>query len=287
MNDNLRLIIKQSLLKVKSSFSIPTSFSLSSLEYTWNDVVVNTPEIFYEQGYQYCLTNKNCIIKPNYIYDLDSIRALKAKCLEEAECIARIANREKDDYSKVLKVHDILCKKIRYCASDELDLHTIVAPLTRKSGVCDGFSKTFKYVLEKLGIESCVVSGNAWSPMTTNSGLHSWNMVNLYGNWYHVDVTFDCTLVSKKVLRHDYFFLSDKEIMEDHRYAFNNYPKATDETISYYKRNNIFFSDQTLLYKYLENQIANGISDILFRINLNIKVNPVDYVNDVVMKISN
>lgn len=171
MNEELKTVIKQSLLKTQKTFSIPTTVNLASLEKIWNHVVLNTPEIFYVDGYRYCLTNKNCLISPNYKYDINAIKDIRIKCTEQAEYILNIAKRETTDYSKVLKVHDVLCKNLKYEISDDFELHTIVAPLTRKQAVCDGFSKTFKYVLEKLGIDCRVVVGTAWNPGSSKSEL--------------------------------------------------------------------------------------------------------------------
>lgn len=56
-------------------------------------------------------------------------------------------------------------------------------------GNCYGFTYTFQLFMELLGIESIVVHG-----YDLTGGKHAWNMVNLYGRWYAVDVTLDVTL---------------------------------------------------------------------------------------------
>lgn len=56
--------------------------------------------------------------------------------------------------------------------------------------VCDGYSYAFKYIMDGLGIPCAIVDG-IYEQSTYQIGLHAWNEVYLYGNWYGVDVTFD------------------------------------------------------------------------------------------------
>lgn len=49
---------------------------------------------------------------------------------------------------------------------------------------------------------------------------HTWNIVKIGGQYYHLDVTFDNTLgkhsLAGQELRYDYFNLEDKKIFRDH-----------------------------------------------------------------------
>lgn len=70
--------------------------------------------------------------------------------------------------------------------------------------VCDGYSMGYKLLLEKAGIDAYRVSGD-----NPKGGGHSWNLVKINGNYYHVDVCWDDGENTKK-----YFMRSDK--------SFNN-----------------------------------------------------------------
>ncbi|MCL2200542.1 MAG: DUF4358 domain-containing protein [Oscillospiraceae bacterium] len=61
--------------------------------------------------------------------------------------------------------------------------------LINQVGNCFGFTYTFQLFMDLLGIESMVVHGYDFT-----GGLHAWNLVHIYGNWYAVDVTLDVTL---------------------------------------------------------------------------------------------
>lgn len=64
--------------------------------------------------------------------------------------------------------------------------------------------------------------------------LHAWNIVQLGGQCYHLDATFDNSL-SKYGLRYDYFNLDDTKIFRDHRPLLYPAPACTDGGQFYYK----------------------------------------------------
>ena len=66
-----------------------------------------------------------------------------------------------------------------WTAISALDIDSNLAP------VCEGYSHAFKMICDGLGIPCVLVSGKA------NGGAHMWTYVQLGGNWYAVDVTFD------------------------------------------------------------------------------------------------
>lgn len=60
--------------------------------------------------------------------------------------------------------------------------------------VCEGYARMFKYIMDGLDIPSILVSGTA----TNSDGqteLHAWNYVELNGQWYSIDVTWNDPVV--------------------------------------------------------------------------------------------
>ena len=78
--------------------------------------------------------------------------------------------------------------------------------------LCEGYSKTFAYLCQSVGIPCVCVHGYG------NGGDHMWNMVQLDGEWYHVDVTWDdpITTTGEQLCRYTYFLLSDEQIRVNH-----------------------------------------------------------------------
>lgn len=60
--------------------------------------------------------------------------------------------------------------------------------------VCEGYARMFKYIMDGLNIPCILVSGTA----TNSDGeteLHAWNYVELNGQWYAIDVTWNDPVV--------------------------------------------------------------------------------------------
>lgn len=100
-----------------------------------------------------------------------------------------------------LEIHDRLIDLVSYdkeaAATQDKDLaHTAYGALVANSrgeencAVCDGYSYAYEYLLQKAGIRSTVIAGRAGDDSDT-AVPHSWNLVELYGEWYEVDSTWN------------------------------------------------------------------------------------------------
>ena len=91
------------------------------------------------------------------------------------------------DLEKVFYVHERLVQNIAYdrehLSDDVQDDHNLRGALLEGTAVCDGYAKTYALTLRKLGITGVLV--------TSKDIGHAWNMVELDGNWYQVDCTWD------------------------------------------------------------------------------------------------
>lgn len=88
-------------------------------------------------------------------------------------------------------------------------------------GVCNSYATAYQRLLNKVGITNRLITGQT-------NGLsgwenHAWNMVNINGNWYHVDVTWND---SNSGDRFRYFLKSDQTMSNDHRWNSSRYPAA-------------------------------------------------------------
>ena len=73
-----------------------------------------------------------------------------------------------------------------------------------------------KVLCDALGIW-CMIAVCGNNPEKGIKYRHTWNIVRIGGNYYHLDATFDNTLGNdKKEIRYDYFNLDDKSIFRDH-----------------------------------------------------------------------
>ena len=82
---------------------------------------------------------------------------------------------------------------------------------------------------------------------------HTWNIVKIGGQFYHLDVTFDNTLgkhsLAGQELRYDYFNLEDKKIFRDHEPLIAPAPSCTDGDHFYYREKKLSFTKMEDVYK--------------------------------------
>lgn len=97
-------------------------------------------------------------------------------------------------------------------------------PLFEGYAICGGYSDLMELFLEKMGIRSYKVS----------SDNHVWNVVEIGGQWYHIDLTWDDPVASdgKNYLDHSYFLVTSNQLrnMErtQHSYNINHYLELKD-----------------------------------------------------------
>ena len=159
----------------------------------------------------------------NYLIDSYTSEMDVENAIIEVEKIRDNAiNQLKDDndYSKILKVHNMLVNSIEYdSTSNKKNTHNIYGALIERKVVCEGYAKAFKYILDSLDIECILVCGNAKNS-SGKTESHMWNYVKLDDNWYGIDVTWDDPIIiggyKKNNIRHDYFLKGKSTFIESH-----------------------------------------------------------------------
>ena len=112
------------------------------------------------------------------------------------------------DYDTIQKVHDYLIKNFEYDKKTLYVNHTDIDGFKDKQMVCSGYSLAAYNLLNQAGIPTRVITGYGGDgrPDETN---HMWNMVELDGLWYNMDITWDD--VNKDKPTYTYFLKSDKD----------------------------------------------------------------------------
>ncbi len=161
-----------------------------------------------------------------------SVYADEAAVTEAASAIAEEACVQGGPYEQLLYVHDWLTEHNIYnesaaagAAADHLPWTPLSALTDVSQPVCEGYARAFSIICSWLGYPCLFVSG--WA----NGGNHAWNQVNVGGNWYAVDVTFDDPRISgigsvvSGYENHKYFLVGE-ETFVDGEYIFsdNHFP---------------------------------------------------------------
>jgi transglutaminase-like putative cysteine protease len=120
----------------------------------------------------------------------------------------------KSDYEKVKAIHDYIVNRVIYDQS--LTKYTAYSAIINKSAVCQGYAAAAYLMFLDAGIDSKIISG------TADGGSHVWNIVEVDGKWYNIDLTWDdpTTPDGTQATSYDYFLKNAK--------AFGDHTRASE-----------------------------------------------------------
>ena len=195
---------------------------------------LDEPLVFYVSGYRfrYARGAAHMEVLPEYLFDKNTIRT------QQQAVQARLARLTrplvgKTEPEKELAVHDFILQNVRYDKLKKPYSHEILGPMTQGVGVCEGIAKTVKALCDALGLW-CIVALCEANPEKGIRYRHTWNVVRLGGQYYHVDATFDNSL-QRGAPRYDYLNLDDSHIFRDHEPLVLPIPACTDAKSFYYR----------------------------------------------------
>ncbi len=136
---------------------------------------------------------------------------------EAAEWMSELPSEDASDYDKAFALAELMCRKITYEHNNFAD--SPYGAVVGGKVVCEGYARTFQYFSRLIGLESIYVTGAAGDPSEAWES-HAWNMVNIAGNWYHIDVTW---MDRESALPDLTYFLKSNEFMREHNHEFNNF----------------------------------------------------------------
>lgn len=180
------------------------------------------PELFYLSGCQISLEQGIvATILPKYL-STDYIEKAQTQITGELEYIKSLLSDDMSDFEKILVVHDYIVNNYSYDLTYES--RTLDSMVLQKTGVCQGYTYLFKYVMDNIGIECVTV------PSDENN--HIWNKIKINGEWYNIDLTSDDPIYedsyipfSTEICR-DFFILNDYELISsgnESTSAWNDY----------------------------------------------------------------
>lgn len=189
-------------------------------------VVNEDPGLFYgasTMGYSY-LGEK--IVRLNFYYQYS--QAERQAYTRKLEQITALVTPGMTDEEKALVLHDYLAQNCAYAYREYLDgtldqhreVYSAYGALVEGRAVCNGYALAYEALLQAVGINSFKCSSEEMN--------HAWNIVQIDGQWYHVDVTWDDPAPnSEGTVGHNYFLLSDAEIKNRGHFGWVSYAACT------------------------------------------------------------
>lgn len=244
--------MKTGFSALAASFSVPR-LAMRELSDIFFKLRLDCPEIFYVVSFK-CRSYSGADsmeLVPDYLFEKGKIKEQQKAMRARVEKLARQA-ASLSPWDKELFIHDFICTGVRYDKLKKPYSHEIIGPLGQGVGVCEGIAKTVKILCDALGIR-CMIAISDANPDRGIKYRHAWNVVELNGQSYHLDVTFDNTLSragarentdqkTDGLIRYDYFNLDDKRFFRDHEPAMYRIPACTDTDHFYYREKKLSFT---------------------------------------------
>ena len=202
---------------VADAIYLADNLSQEDIKQIYEYVLLDNPHIFYVDNVYETTLGATARFVPKYIYSKRAINKLNSMVNTYLSNLKK-AFEKTDDMSALGKerfVHDYCLKYFSYDHKLKKISHTILGPIENKKAVCDGISKFVKLALNYMGVQCIVVTGVGRNPSKSKDEPHAWNIVDIDGWSYHLDVTYDMTL-TETITRYDYFNLADNDILKDH-----------------------------------------------------------------------
>jgi len=254
-SDTIDLNICDYFLNVQKADTSWWSYTAEGIKYTY---------IEYDVTYS-MYANVSKAIKTG---DVKSLAADEKQVYDKVnQIISDYVTPDMSDYEKELVLHDYLVRNTAYDTSPSgqipWDSHTPYGALINGVAVCNGYSDSFKLLMDAAGIECDIVYGEAARDGTTVK--HAWNRVRIDGDYYLVDVTWDDVFPDMPdVVVYDYFNVTDNMIGADHT-PYTTEHECVSDKYNYFVYNNLLVSDQKDIDNIIKSSLDKGISDIFMR----------------------
>jgi len=180
------------------------------------------------------------------------------------------------DYDKTLAAHDWLVANLEYdvatpSISDENG--TYGAFILRRT-MCQGYSEALELLLKcYTDVEVVQIVGEAINTDLFRTGDeqegagedwrgHAWNAVNILGDWYQIDTTFNDPLGNPSGrVTHFYFGQSDGVMLKNHRWEFDFFPASYAGDFLFYRQSGLFAEDWDSFEAIVENILTEEYVD--------------------------
>lgn len=211
-------------------------------------------------------------ICPQYFYNKDTVKKYNRNIEKTVNNLAgQLRLTEGTNYDKELRVHDWFCKNVNYdFKGTDMDnparvvlSHNIVGVFAKRKAQCEGIAKAVKVLLNAVDIKCIVATGDADADGSREH--HAWNVVDIDGNPYQVDVTWDIG-ASKGRVSYDYFNVTDEIIGKTHKLE-DKVPECTSLKDNYFERNKLTFKSKSQLIAYITREITQGQTEFYFRLD--------------------
>lgn len=214
-------------------------------------VLNDHPELFYVNTTVSYGSNGTYVVFAQFTYVYTTQQAQQMLTTYENKInniLSTAISPEMTTVEKILAIHDYIELNSEYDYANYLadtlpnEAGTAYGIIVQQKGVCQSYTLAVSDLLNHLGITSISIGSPSMN--------HVWNLINLDGNWYHLDATWDDPVFSGNPNRYDWrgyaghnFFLINDATISDSTHKHSGwdktlFPASTDVTyLNYWAKN--------------------------------------------------
>lgn len=257
LNERQQVVYDQiynTMMNGENITTLQASITEQELEDVLDAVRLDNPEIFWWAGSYTWWSNSDDIVtdvRLNCWIDLSEIQDYYNRFWAMTIPIIYYASFLPDDMAKIKYVHDYICLSTDYdwesynANNTGGKLQTAYSCAVEYFTVCAGYSMTFQYYMQQLGIPCTSISGSG----------HRWNLLKVNNQYYQMDVTWD-----DDQLIPTYYNLTHTEMQKINSHTpselgakvINKYPSSGTD-MSYINYHGLLYEGSPYTYKELGN----------------------------------
>ncbi len=207
----------------------------------------------------------------NYTVEPGEIEGIQARIEEKVQEYLSLLPENATEYDKVKTAYKYIIDTTDYSLDSE-DNQNIQSVFLNGISVCAGYSRAFKYLMDRVGIWCGYVEGVI---SDTQEG-HAWNVVRIGDIYTYVDTSWgdptygeDDTDARRLDIIYDYLCLTTEEMNRVRHVPDGIWelPECTDRTYDYYVQNGMYHEDYSsdAVSRVLWNAVDNALDVVYYK----------------------
>lgn len=222
-----------------------------------NAFLYDNPQVFWVDNYfGYYTTNNTTYVECYSVLSGNQCEIYLDRFSKKVREMLSVIDVEDGKYEREKKLHDKLLENCQYkkdidSFDDGWQYFSSYGALVEGEAVCEGYSKAMMLMLNLSGVDAATIRGEG------EGSRHMWNLVEIGGNWYHLDATWDD---GNDDYNHEFFNLTSESIKTDHIID----PILSDESYTDEYSYNFFLPEcesNDMNYYSVEGIVMNGTDD--------------------------
>lgn len=214
---------------------LPGIYEKEEYERVYLMVTMQEPQLFYLDSI-YETAEAMADVNIFYSVEKDQVAGMRAQMDRAADRIIEQTESASTEMQKLLMIHDGIAAICEY--SDGPFQSEAYGCLVNGQAKCEGYAKALLYVARRAGINVMNVTGTI-----RNGENHVWNIAEISGAYYNIDLTWDDDEGYQGNVSHVCFAVPDSEF-QDHRTDLSSYrpPACEEDTRNYYRMNGLIIT---------------------------------------------